>query len=230
MYVGSLDLNESSKFLLEGGSNAKYTDGHLLFLKGRTLMAQPFDLARLELVGQPVSVAEQVQVPGAGDTGTAGAFSVADTGAIVYQAGLDEVGSQLAWFDRQGKQTALLGEKADYAEVSLSPDGRQAAVSVLDPTRGVSNLWLYDVARGLPTRFTSNAFHDIAPVWSRDLSRVLFASGRKGGFDVYQKTISGPSEDLVLEDTLGEFPQSISPDGQFLLYVSGSGTLRRSDL
>ena len=230
VYVGSLDPKESSKFLLEGGSNAKYADGHLLFLKGRTLMAQPFDLARLELVRQPVSVAEQVQVPGAGDTGTAGAFSVADTGAIVYQAGLDEVRSQLAWFDRQGKQTALLGEKADYAEVSLSPDGRQAAVSVLDPTRGVSNLWLYDVARGLPTRFTSNASHDIAPVWSRDLSRILFASGRKGGFDVYQKTISGPSEDPVLEDTLGEFPQSISPDGQFLLYVFGSGTLRRSDL
>ena len=230
VYVGSLDPNEPHKLLLQGGSNAKYADGHLFFLRGRMLMAQPFDVSRLELTGQPVPVAEQVQVPGAGDTGPAGAFSVADTGAIAYQAGLDQVRSQLVWFDRGGKQIALLGDPADYAEVALSVDGRQAAVSVLDPAKSSYDLWLYDVARGLRTRFTSDASDEIGPVWSPDVGRVMFASGRKGGIDVYQKGSNGSSEELVLEDSLGEFPESVSSDGRFLLYVFGSGTLKRSDL
>ncbi|HZM94442.1 MAG TPA: protein kinase [Vicinamibacterales bacterium] len=230
VYVGSLDPNEPNKLILQRGSNAKYASGHLFFLRGRTLMAQPFDVSRLELTDQPVPVAEQVQVPGAGDTGTAGAFSVADTGAIAYQTGLDQVRSQLVWFDRGGKQMALLGDPADYAEVVLSVEGRQAAVSVLDPAKNTYDLWVYDVARGLRTRFTSDASDEIGPVWSPDLGGLMFASGRKGGFDVYRQAPSGSSDELVLEDSLGEFPESISPDGRFLLYVFGSGTLRRSDL
>jgi len=194
-------------------------------------MAQRFDHERLELSGDAVSLAEQVQIPGAGDTGTAGAFSVADTGALVYQTGLDVVRSQLTWFDRAGRQVGLLGDQADYSDVALSADGRRAAVSVLDPARSTRDLWLYDVARGLRTRLTSDLADEIAPVWSPDLSRVMFASGRKGGFDIYQKVLSGAAgEDLVLEESLGEFPESISSDGRFLLYVFGSGTLRRSDL
>ncbi len=231
VYVGSLDSAEPSKLVLQGGSNAKYADGHVVFLRGRTLMAQQFDVERLELNGEAAPLAEQVQVPGAGDTGTAGAFSVADSGALVYQTGLDEVRSQLAWFDREGKQSGLLGDQADYTDVTLSADGRRAVVSVLDAARGGRDLWIYDVARGLRTRFTSDAADEIGPVWTPDLSRVIFASGRKGGFDVYQKQSSGSAnEELLLEETLGEFPESLSPDGRFLLYVSGSGTLRRSDL
>jgi serine/threonine protein kinase len=230
VYVGSLDPNESSKQLVQGGSNAQYADGHLLFMQGRTLMAQPFDTARLELTGQAIPVAEQVQIPGAGDTGTAGAFSVADSGTIAYQTGLDSVRSQLGWFDRRGTQTSLLGDQADYSEVGISPDGQRAVVSVLDPARGTRDLWLYDVARGLRTRFTADAADEIAPTWSVNPARILFASGRKGGFDVYQKVPGGSTEGTVLEETLGEFPQSTSPDGRFLLYVFGSGTLRRSDL
>ncbi len=87
IYVGSLDGKEPPKLLVEGGSNAKYAQGHLLFLRGRTLLAQPLDTDRLELKGEPVSVAEQIQMPEVGDTGTTGAFSVADSGAIVFQAG-----------------------------------------------------------------------------------------------------------------------------------------------
>jgi serine/threonine protein kinase/Tol biopolymer transport system component len=230
VYVGSLDPNEPRKLLVPGGSNAQYADGHLLFMQGRTLMAQPFDTLRLELSGQAIPVAEQVQIPGAGDTGTAGAFSVAETGTIAYQTGLDSVRSQLAWFDRRGRQTALLGDQADYAEVGISPDGQRAVVSVLDPARGTRDLWLYDIARGLRTRFTTDAADEIAPVWSANPARIIFASGRKGGFDVYQKVPGESAENSVLEDTLGEFPQSTSPGGRFLLYVFGSGTLRRSDL
>ena len=231
VYVGSLDPNERAKPLLQGGSNAKYAQEHLLFFRGRTLMAQSFDVTRFELRGEAAPLAEQVQIPPAGETGTAGAFTVSDAGMLAYQTGLDVVRSQLAWFDRAGKRSALLGDQADYQNVALSPDGQRAVVSVLDPARSTNDLWLYDVARGLRTRFTSDPTDEISPIWSHDGSRIIFGSGRKGGIDVYQKPSTGAgSEEMLLEGGLGKFPQSSSPDGRFVLYVSGSGTMRRSDL
>jgi eukaryotic-like serine/threonine-protein kinase len=231
VYVGSLDPNERAKPLLQGGSNAKYAQGHLLFFRGRTLMAQPFDVTRLELRGEAVPLAEQVQVPAAGEAGTGGAFTVSDAGVLAYQTGLDVVRSQLAWYDRAGKRSALLGDQADYNGVALSPDGQWAAVSVLDPAQSTSDLWLYDVARGLRTRFTSDPATEISPIWSPDSSRIIFGSGRKGGIDVYQKPSTGAgSEEMLLEGGLGKFPASSSPDGRFIVFVYGSAMMRRSDL
>src|SRR5262249_39629134 len=84
---------------------------------------------------------------------------------------------------------------------------------------------------GLPTRFTRDPGDEIGPVWSADGSRLIFASSRRGGFDLYQKLLSGSDdEDPLWEGGLGKYPMSASPDGRFLLYVYGSGTLRRSDL
>jgi hypothetical protein len=46
IYVGSLNSNER-RLVLRGGSNAKYAQGHLFFLRESTLMAQAFDVRRL---------------------------------------------------------------------------------------------------------------------------------------------------------------------------------------
>ena len=48
MYVGSLDSQERVE-LLEPDSKALYSAGHLLFVRERTLLAQPFDAVRLTL-------------------------------------------------------------------------------------------------------------------------------------------------------------------------------------
>ncbi len=50
IYVTALDSNER-KLLVPGGSTAMYALGYLLFLREQTLMAQPFDVERLELTG-----------------------------------------------------------------------------------------------------------------------------------------------------------------------------------
>jgi hypothetical protein len=231
VYVGSLDPKEPSTLLVQGGSNAKYADGFLVFLRGRTLMAQAFDPVRLELRGEATTITEQLQVPGAGETGTAGAFSVSDAGIMAYQTGLEVVRSQLAWFDRSGRQIALLGDQADYAEVALSPDGQRAAVSLIDPARGARDLWIYDVARGLRTRLTSDPADEISPIWSADASRIVYGSGRKGGVDMLQQPSNGTgAEEVLLEGGLGKFPTSASADGRFILYLNGSGTMNRSDI
>ena len=52
VYIGSLDPKEASTLLLQDGSHAKYAEGHLIFLRGSTLMARPFDANRRQLHGE----------------------------------------------------------------------------------------------------------------------------------------------------------------------------------
>ena len=167
---------EASTLLLQDGSHAKYAEGYLIYLRGSTLMARPFDANRRELHGEAEPLAEQLQTTSGSVTGAAGAFTVSETGVLAYQTGSGVVRSQLVWFDRGGKQTSLLGDQADYADVELSPDDQRVAVSVLDPAQGTRDLWLYDVKRGLRTRFTFDSANEFeADLVARRRSTRLFA-------------------------------------------------------
>src|SRR5262249_20445695 len=60
LYIGDLDSNERVP-LLSINSNALYAQpGYLLFDRDRTLMAQPFDSQKLQLGGDPIPIAEQL--------------------------------------------------------------------------------------------------------------------------------------------------------------------------
>jgi Tol biopolymer transport system component len=229
--IGSLDADEPSRELVAGGSNAKYANGHIIYLREGTLVAHAFDAERLELRGLPVPLVEEVQIAGAGSTGVAGAFSVSDTGLLVYQTGF-AVRSQLAWFDRSGARTAALGDEADYADVSLSPDDSRAAVSILDPSLGSRDVWLYDIARGTRERFTFDRGDDFAPIWARPAGdRLVFSSRRQGAINLYEKPArGGDAEKLLLQDPLGKFASHWSADGRFITYIGGGGIIVRSDL
>jgi len=213
VYVGSMDGARPVR-LLDGVGGARFSDGMLLFLRESTLMAQEFDLDRLALAGDARVVTEQVETGGA----AAGSFAVADGGLLAFQPTSTQ-GSQLAWFDRQGRQLSTLGDPADYADVELSPDGRLVAVSVLDQAVGTRDLWIIDVVRGVRTRFTRDRADDVAPIWSRDGSRIVFTSNRTGHFDLYEKASSGIGEEtLVYADDTEKYPTSWLSDAGLLLY------------
>jgi Tol biopolymer transport system component len=231
VYVGSLDSKGPDKLILEGGSNAKYANGYLVYLRAGGLLAQPFDLDRLEPRGQAVSVVERVQATGGAISDVAGAFSVSQTGELAYQTG-SRVRTQLTWFDRAGTERGKLGDQADYLDVALSPDDSRVAVSVMDPGTGTQDVWIFDVARRLRERFTFEASDDFGANWSRpDGDRIFFSSLRKGSINLYEKRSRGSgSEALLLGDDLGKFNGSASPDGRFLVYVAGGGIIGRSDI
>lgn len=231
VYVGSLDPQEPRKLLLQGGSNARYSQGYVIFLRESSLIAQAFDLTRLELRGEAVPLVEKTEIVSGSATGAAGAFTVSETGLLAYQTGVGVVRSELVWFNRRGQQIAVLGGQSDYGDVALSPDGSRAAVSLLDPERGTRDLWIYDVARGLRDRFTVDPGDEFAPSWSPNGDRLVFSARRKASIDLYQKASSGAgSEEVLLEAGLGKFQASWSPDGRYLLYVAGGGAIARSDL
>ncbi|MGH9253087.1 MAG: protein kinase domain-containing protein [Vicinamibacterales bacterium] len=219
IYVTALDSTER-KLLVPGGSNVKYAQGYLIFLREQTLMAQPFDVGRLELTGDPVPIAEQVATGGL--SGRLGAFAVSEDRVLAYRSGFATDVSQLVWFDRTGKQVGVLGEPADYGDLELSPDGKRAAVSLFDPATSNRDIWLFDVTRGIKTRFTFDSAEETASIWSSDSSHVIFHSTRKGNPDLYRKASSGVgSEETIQADAIGESPLSWSRDSRFVLYARG---------
>jgi eukaryotic-like serine/threonine-protein kinase len=216
IYVGSIDgePGAQARLVLESGSSVKYADGHLVFLRENTLVAQAFDPERLSLTGEPRTIAEQVEL-----TGVASAtFALSATGALVYQT--VSGGSQLEWVDRQGRVLETVGEPGHYGDLELSPDARQVAVSVLNPATNTRDIWVMDLARGVRTRLTADRAEDVAPVWSPDGLRIAFASNRTGHFDLYQKAANGIGDDQLLVGNQGEnYPTSWGGDGSLLIWT-----------
>jgi Tol biopolymer transport system component len=130
---------------------------------------------------------------------------------------------QLMWFDRSGNRIGKLGDPVQQFHIRLSPDGTKVAAEIHDPqVSGMnSDIWLYDVLRGVRSRLTSGPGSARAPCWSPDGKHIAFSSDRKGQFDLYEKAVDGGgSEELVLESEIAKYCQSWSPDDKFLLYMT----------
>ena len=106
-----------------------------------------------------------------------------------------------------------------FSNVHLSPDGKSALVATLDPSTHNRDVWLYDVARGYRTRFTSDPGEERESTWSPDGRTIVFMSNRRGHFDLFEKPSGGGgSENLLLASDVDKYPSSFSPDGESLLY------------
>jgi len=215
IYVGSID-STTRKLVVHTATHAQYAPpGYLLFLREQTLMAQPFSLSRLEVTGEAVPIAERVSA----NIGIRRAiFSVSDNGVLVYRTGdSSSSGSQLLWFDRQGKQLGKVGGEELYSTPAMSPDGTRVAVDI--SASGNSDIWIFDLSRGTKTRLTFGPASNRNPLWTPDGESIVFSSNRKGLYHIYRKAAdnSGP-EEVVLESNASEQAYAISHDGRYLVY------------
>jgi Tol biopolymer transport system component len=232
VYLGSLDATEPAKLLLPGATQARYANGHVLFVQNGTLMAQPFELESRERRGAPLPLVEDVKLATTGASGETVSFSVSDNGVLVYQAA-PGIESRPVSFDRAGKQLAVLTTPADYSDVALSPDGAHLAVSVRDPARSTRDLWLYDISGSRGQRLTFDPADEFAPVWSPDGTRLLFSSMTNGQVDLHVKEVSGAGDALHLQVDnlgLGRYAADWSGDGRYIMYIGGGRAIARSDL
>ena len=219
IYVGSLDAKETKR-LLPAALNAAYAPpGFLLFSRNEMLMAQRFDADKLELTGEPFQVAERVAYnPGLGR----GAFSVSENGVLAFSGGGGQINQPL-WFDRGGKQIGSLGAAGLYLNLWLSPDERRAAVDRSDPQTGASDIWLFDLARGIPSRFTTDPAGDTNALWSPDGGRIVFSSTREGVRNLYQKIAGGGgNEEVLLKSSEDKVANDWSANGQFIVYQTSN--------
>ena len=209
IYVRSLDADDA-RLVVHANSNVAYVEpGYLVYARDGVLLAQPFDARTATTTGEPVPIASHVsQYP---ELGTA-AFASSPTGVIVYA---DEPGGQsnrLTWIDRTGKVLNTVGDSASYANPRLSPDGKRVVVEIVDVS-GNRDIWLMDVARGLPVRFTFEPGRDASPVWSPDGRTIAW----QGATQLKARASSGAGVEETLSNEVW-FPDDWLPDGSGLLF------------
>ena len=217
IYLGSLESTEQ-RLIMRNNASVAFASGQLLFARDTALMAQSFDENNFGLTGDPVPIVQQLQVDPAGGRAV---FSVSDNGILAFQSGIMRGNGQLIWFDRNGKQISGIGESGFYGQPRLSNDNQKIAISIFDAQHPSSDIWIYELARNVPTRFTFDPAFDGAPLWSADGKQIVFSSRRKGFEDIYQKASdSSGSEEILFESAENKVPTSLSPDGRFLAFTN----------
>jgi eukaryotic-like serine/threonine-protein kinase len=219
--VGSLDSRES-KLVVNIASNAVYASGHLLYVREGALVAQEFDLDRLAVKGEPVTIVPDILMD---ERFSRGVFSASSNGVLVYQTGKGQTLSALRWLDRNGAVLEAVGEPALFfngGDPEISPDGKRATASIVDLRTGQTDIWMIDLATGTRRRFTTGAGSKEWCAWSPDGARVAhsISNPRGTGYDIVSKPIGGSEPEAMLASDPVEFeaPLGFSPDGNFLLY------------
>lgn len=103
---------------------------------------------------------------------------------------------------------------------SISPDGSQIAFTYKGdlykvPTRG-----------GNATQLTFHKGHDYMPIWSKDGSKIAFASNRYGNFDVFVMNANGGSATRLTFHSTNEIPFTFSANSKDVIF----GATRQDDV
>src|SRR5262249_30208129 len=124
IYFGSLD-SKDTHLVVATNSAAQYAPGYLLYQAQTALVAQPFNPVKGTLAGEATPLVGTVRF----DAGVwRGVFSVSQNGLLTYEAlASNSQGTQLAWFDRNGKMLENVGQRQIMLSTRLSPDGARVA-------------------------------------------------------------------------------------------------------
>jgi dipeptidyl aminopeptidase/acylaminoacyl peptidase len=235
-FLGSIDAppeKQGARKVLASRLGAAYVPpagarpGWLFFLRDDNLLAQPFDEARLEVSGEPVSLAQ-----GVGRVYNTGLFS-ASSGVLAHRAGSLGVG-QLAWFDRTGPRAGTVGEPANFVAMNISPDGSRLAAILLDRSNtGQAALWVIELATGARTRLTFDTVSVRSLAWSPDGRRIAYSlEANPGSVGIYVKPSDG-SRDAEKLSECGNIACAVSSwsnDSRLIFFSRVSTRDRRTDI
>jgi len=185
-----LDLETNMVKLLEiNGANPHYAPtGHLVFARGSSILAVPFDLKRLRVTGNEVKILDGV----AWDETTSN-FQFSNNGTLIYQpGGLTLTEQTLILVNREGKETLLTDKIRNYSSPRYSPNGDFIAVDICEGKN--CQIWILDVKRDALDIFTTKGSYNRFPFWTPDGNYIVFTSNRSGVNNLYIKKVSDDEE------------------------------------
>ena len=189
--------------------------GHLLFMRGATLLAQPFEPKSRKLVGKEFTITRGIYYLSGRQ---AADFSASQNGTLSYGAPRLNY-RQLVWRDRNGKHLRVLGPPGILDCPALSPDGAIVAFSRREDLWSNADLWSMDIGGTEPAEhITFLPQNEFAPLWSRDGTQLAFTSGVPFVSNVYHTTVPGWTAAKRLTDGKALwYANDWSRDGRFLL-------------
>lgn len=202
------------RVLLRHGTDGRAVGGRLVWARGGSIMAAPFDARS----GQVERGVHQVQAGVAmGATGI-GHFACSRNGVLVHVPGLAQtLRRTLVSVDRAGGVGARHASGDALEEPRVEPGGRGVLVSL----RGRrSDLWRCDGARGAQERMTFEG-ENFAGIWGPGAGVITFSSSRGGGpSDIYSvRAGTADAPELLIASEFDKAASSWSSDGSMLLFT-----------
>ena len=213
IYLDSLDRTMPRKRIMVAngqfalGRDPAAREHYLITQQVGGVVGQRFDASRGELLGEPRRV-----------TDVAGQLSASDTGTLVIRRENESDDLlRIVWFDREGREAAILAPPADYWQLELAPDAKRVAITKHDYLSGYFAVWLASPSQGLLSPFSDEKQRSVNPLWSPDglfLHYLEFQRRR-----MYRGSVEAPGKTEPLYDSIDEDvrPRDISGDGRYIL-------------
>ncbi len=222
--ASSISTHGEIRWIVDGGVFGRYVPtGHLLYAKGQRLYALSLDPETATAKGTAVAVLDDVRVS---ETGGNAMVDVSIHGALAYVTeSLGNPVRELVWLDRNGRATLATNERHRYLSASLSPDGRQVALTIRGESR---DLWTYSLERQMLSRLTSGEYTEFDPTWSHD-GRELFYVVDSPPFELHRIAVGSPDSGRPIWDEPAELDTTgiaISPDGRTIAFERSEAQTR----
>ncbi|HLW84486.1 MAG TPA: protein kinase [Candidatus Sulfotelmatobacter sp.] len=202
------------KTLQRGGTYGRYLaasgeKGYLTYVNRGTLFAVPFDTEKLETLGSPRPVLQQVSYSAMFGSAK---MSFSRSGTLVYRSHeIDASRVVIQWLDAAGKSQPLLDKPGLFVNPRFSPDGERLAVANDDVHSGI---WIYDIRRDTLSPLTGER-SGTHPVWTPD-GRYIVYQAPEG---IYYARADGSSRRQPLTESKEfQYPSAFSPDGKWLAF------------
>ena len=204
-------------------------DDQVVYVRDGKLLSQKIDPKKGTSIGEAAVLANDVDyfyMTGRAD------FDTSRAGVLVYRT--DTSTGHLVQRDRKGAELRRIDGPELFWDHTLSPDGRKAAVTVESRATGLMDIWIYDLARGIRDRFTSEPAIEVSPTWSPDGRSIVYAQGEGGRFPhLVLRPINGSTSEQLVPPGAFQFAPAFSPDGATLYYqrdVAGSTEIARMSM
>jgi hypothetical protein len=165
-------------FLFDDGGNPAYSrTGHIVFTRGDTLLAVPFDAKSLTLTGTPVPLSNGIRTEYAFQPAR---FDLSSDGVLIYQSGgRTAEGRRLGVVDASGNVTPISDERRAFQIVHADPSGGRRFVAAVTNGQGIDELFAGRLEEeGLRRVFAVPDADVFTPVIARDGRTLAF--GRRG--------------------------------------------------
>ena len=175
--------------------------GYLLFVRDKTLVAQPFDAEGPEDDRRAGSARRARRN---GQRRTRALLGLARRDARVPDRASGGTGSS-GW-TAPARRARSSATRATTTTRLLSPGGDRLAFDLADPRSAKTDVWIRDLKRGVSSRFTFGADGAFCPLWSPDGRRMAYSAGddlvRESGRGAGAETPLFKSDETKVADRL----------------------------